>query len=456
MKILMVYPAFESWYLNIYKKLMNINNENVGTHHGIGYIIKYAKEKGEAVDFIDLRLISKNEFKEIVKSYDLVGYSIISMNYKNAIKYIRINKKINKDVTIVVGGVDPNADTKKYEENPLIDHIILGEGEISFLELIKSKKEGKKLEKIIVGKKIENLNSLGFIDRDSLPFDNPPSAMFKEPHFTILASRVCLYNCKFCQPVSREMFGKKIRSRSPDHVVKELVFLKEKYGLGSYYFMDDNVLQDRQWTVEFISCLKKHGINVNFSINGRANNIVKNQDLIKELREVGLTTVFIGLESGSDKILKYLNKGTTVNLNKSALKILNENNINVSSIFMFGFSAEKKEDYHLTEKFIKENDLDFYAIFSFVPFPGNYLNLEYKEKNLLFPGAENADIVFHRPRVKGVNYYYIAFMDLKLCMRLQNNFFNKIMKIISFIFNIIIISYFYIVYSIKRVWGFYS
>ena len=103
MKILMVYPS-HSWYMRIYRKIKKIPNSSLGTKHGIGYIINYAKSNDEIVDFLELESVSWKEFKRIVKNYDIVGYSIISMNYIIAMKAIKINKEENPNVTIIVGG----------------------------------------------------------------------------------------------------------------------------------------------------------------------------------------------------------------------------------------------------------------------------------------------------------------------------------------------------------------
>lgn len=100
---------------------------------------------------------------------------------------------------------------------------------------------------------------------------------------------------------------------------------------------------------------KKIKIKINFNIHGRSNNIIKNHDLIKELKILGLIEVFIGIESGSDKMLKYFKKGTSVDMNKKAVNILKNNNIKIQASFISGFPVETKEDIKLTEQFIKEN-----------------------------------------------------------------------------------------------------
>ncbi|MDR2623129.1 MAG: cobalamin-dependent protein, partial [Methanobrevibacter sp.] len=113
-------------------------------HFGIAYIIQYAKLHLEKVDYLDLSIVNWNKFGKIIEDYDLVGYSILSHDYYHAIKAISINRKANSDVTIVVGGIDPSTDSDKYMKNLDIDHVVTGEGEISFFKIIQAKKENKK------------------------------------------------------------------------------------------------------------------------------------------------------------------------------------------------------------------------------------------------------------------------------------------------------------------------
>lgn len=462
MKILMVYPS-HSWYMRIYRKIKKIPNSSLGTKHGIGYIINYAKSNDEIVDFLELESVSWKEFKRIVKNYDIVGYSIISMNYIIAMKAIKINKKENPNVTIIVGGVDPSVSTEKYENNHLIDYIIRGEGEISFLEIIKAKIEeldGNKsigmnridrFKKVIEGKKIENLDNLDFVNRDIVSHSNSPNPLLlKEPHFSILTSRACLYNCKFCAPASKKMFGKKIRTRSAENVVQELIYLKDKYGLKSVTFESDNFLQDREWLINFIDCLKKSKLKINFNIHGRSNNIIKNHDLIKELKILGLIEIFIGIESGSDKMLKYFKKGTSVDMNKKAVNILKNNNIKIQASFISGFPVETKEDIKLTEQFIKENlSNEIFGFSTFVPLPGSFFYEEYKKKGLLFEDSEYSDFNLKKPRIMGVDYYYLSWINFKLFLKYSDSCFSQLSHLIFFVYNIFLITGFYIKYYIK-------
>ncbi|MDR1820510.1 MAG: B12-binding domain-containing radical SAM protein, partial [Methanobrevibacter sp.] len=319
--------------------------------------------------------------------------------------------------------------------------------------IIQAKKENKKLEKLILGERIENLDELNFINRDIFPKERVNNLNFQLPFFSIMTSRVCLYNCKFCQPSSKTMFGTKLRVRSPEHVVKELLYLKDKYMLKSFYFIEDNVLQDREWIIKFIECCKSTNFKATFMMLGRSNNIIKNEDLIGELYEIGLREVFIGFESGSDKMLKEFNKGINVKTNEKSIQILNKYQIKVDGGFIFGFPFETKEDMKLTESFIKKNDIDYLGLSTFIPYPGTYFAKEYKEKGLLY-NPENVDVKLYKPKIKGINYYRVVWMIFKLNFKYQ---FSKktslkfiIIEFLTLLYYFSGITIFYIQYFLKR------
>jgi len=426
--------------------------------HGIAYMIKYANLHGENIDFINLETLSWDEFKNVIRDYDLVGYSILSTEYYNGIKAININKKMNKNVTIIVGGVDPSVNPNKYLKNKDISHVIVGEGEISFLKIIKSKKNienkvnNENIKKLIYGEKIENLDSLGFIDRNIFPQEHFLNPKFEERFFTIMAGRACMYNCKFCQPTSKIMFGNKLRVRSPDHVVSELNYLKDNHGLKSFHIWDDNLWQNREWLIKFIECCKITGFKATFIMPGRADNIIKNEDLIKDLYEIGLREVIIGLESGSNRMLKYFNKGTTVEMNNKSLLILNKNKIDVVGTFIFGFPGETKKDMKLTETFIKNNHIHYLELNSLVPYPGTYFADEYAKENLLFE-MKTVDVSLHKPKIRGINYYYVVWFMFKIKINYQfnhNPFFKfKVKEFLVLIYSFLTITIFYIVIFLK-------
>lgn len=446
MKSAIVYPNFG---LDFMRKR---GPEGAWINHGIALIISYCNQMNEKVDLIDLRRISTwEEFEEMIGSYDLVGYSILTPDVKNSIKAIEINKKANKNVVISVGGVDPSVSCDKYINNPLIDQVVLGEGEIAFYNLIKAVKNNESIEKVVVGDKIENLDSIDFINRDL--WENEPvyqETNLEAPFMTVLSSRACIYNCTFCQPATKKIFGKKERNRTPENFVSELKVLEDKYGMKSFYILDDNALQNRTWLEGFIEEYEKKGIKARFMVSGRSDNIYKNRDLFPKLKKIGLSYVGVGFESGSDKILKYLKKGTTVALNEKAAKVLNNNKIGIIAFMMFGFPIETREDINSSLDFIKKIKPAISGPSTYTPYPGTVLHEKYNEKGLLYSHSSSSLSFPHIPKIKGVNYLYISWIIFRIGYFSSKNASEKLRRIVYYLYASLNIIYLTLKLSLKR------
>ncbi|MDP1552876.1 MAG: radical SAM protein [Methanobacteriaceae archaeon] len=425
-KTALVYPSYVSF---TGKKSL----EGTWIHHGISSIISYANKMEHNVDLIDLRQFSSwSDFEMLIAQYELVGYSILSQDLETALKCIKLNKNANPDVKIVVGGVHVTVNHEEFVKNDNIDFIIIGEGEIAFSNLINSLSSSKVLNKIIKGHKIE-LEKIPFIKRELWSNEMPSEFIgLEEPFFTLIASRACIYNCSFCQPCTKKMFGKKERIRSPENLVDEIVYLKENHDLKSFFILDDNAFQNRRWIKNFLEFYEKTNINAQFVMSGRSDNIYKNRDLLPKLSDLGLKYVLVGFESGSQKVLKYLRKGTTVEINEKAAKELHENGIGVYANIMFGFPIETKEDIKLTENMVKKIKPDLFSPTTFTPYPGNYLTDEYVEKGLLFPKLGNLTRYPDRPKIRGVDYLYINWTILKIQLFLSKNYAEMFKKIIYY------------------------
>ncbi|MDR0911121.1 MAG: B12-binding domain-containing radical SAM protein [Methanobrevibacter sp.] len=428
MKIAIVYPNIN---LSIIRKR---GTEGAWIQHGIASIISYADELGEKIDLIDLRRVSKwKDFENLVKDYDLVGYSVTTLDYENAIQAIKIQKNINKNSIAIVGGIDPSIDSKKYVDNPLIDSVIVGEGEIAFYDIIKKVKNNMKLEECIIGEKINDLDSIKFIDR-SLWKKEPPyfHSGLKEPFFTLIASRSCMYNCRFCQPSTKKIFGKKERFRSPENFVSEIAMLHKKYGLKSFYILDDNAFGNRDWLKGFVEHYTSQNIDAEFMVSARADNIYKNRDLLPKLKKLGLKWVNVGFESGSDKILRFIKKGATVELNYRAAKILHDNNINILAFLLFGFPEETKKDINSSFDFIRDIKPELTDPTTYSPFPGTDLYKEYKERDLIYPGATSSIAAPQSIKIKNVDYLYINWIIFRIGFFTSRSLVEKFKKIIYF------------------------
>jgi len=206
---------------------------------------------------------------------------------------------------------------------------------------------------------------------------------------------------------------------------------------------DDNVFQNRQWVEKFIELYKENNIDANFIMAGRSDNLIKNEDLLPELKKIGLVLVLIGFESGSDKILKYLRKGTTVEMNEKAASILHDLGIAFQANIMVGVVGETKEDLKLTLEFVKRIKPEICSPSIFAPYPSTYLYDEYKEKGLLYNNAEFRDGATSVPKIKGINYSYLNYMRFKISMSVLNTTTPKIKRVIYHSYAFLEIALFY-------------
>ncbi|PIQ94361.1 MAG: hypothetical protein COS27_08425 [Nitrospirae bacterium CG02_land_8_20_14_3_00_41_53] len=269
MKVTLVYPGITICGFNSYGRDM----DSSWISHGLCSISASAKKAGFDVKLIDLRTLKNwEEFENRIKSEkpDIVGITMMSVDYNPAMKCFEIIKKINPGIVTVVGGPHPSICPNEVKDSKNIDHVITGEGEISFVELLNKISGGLKPEKIIVGKP-PDINALPFVDRELFSDMEYPIATFlNRPFVTLIAGRGCRYNCNFCQPAERLIFGRKVRRRSVDNVIAELKILRDKYNFKSLLIHDDCLTEDKEWVFDFCDEYKKNKLDQPFVCQSRA------------------------------------------------------------------------------------------------------------------------------------------------------------------------------------------
>ena len=414
MRIGLVYCPFGEGNFNTFGK----THWTSQIHPGLCSISAYAKSRGyQDIELIDIRkLRSWEHFRAEIsrRNLDVAGITMMSCDFNRAMKAADIIKEVNSNIVIVAGGVHPTVATDEVAHNQNIDHIITGEGEISFVNLLDAIRDNNRPERIIMGIK-PDLNALPFEDRELFDYKVTTSfvsnfpGLFKPPSVTMIASRGCPYNCTFCAPHARIMFGKKVRYRSADNVIEELKILREKYHFRSLFFGDYSVTLNKEWLLEFYEQYKKNGFEANISANSRVDAICRNEEVIKDLSEIGLRMLHIGYESGSQRILDFIKKGTTVEQAIEATAICKKYGIMVRGLFMLGIPTETKEDVQQTIDLIKKIKPHVYSFSYFTPVPGSHLYDYCRERNLSLIKShdELADYGPSKPKIKGIDYQYL-------------------------------------------------
>ncbi len=307
----------------------------------------------------------------------LLGLSCSTVKFDSTLRIAEIAKKINPDLPVVMGGVHPTVMPEQALKPGLIDFVIRGEGETTFTELVDAisgqgdfgKIDGLsyiKDGKIIHNKKrdyIINLDSLPQLDRSLLA---DVSQYDSEDMGLMMGSRGCPFECTYC--ASNNMWSRRVRYRSADNILAEMQAVHKKYGTTQFSFEDDSFTSNKKLITEF--CEKKiaAGFNVKWSAITRINLLT--DELISIMKKAGLNHIRVGIESGSDKILKDTKKGMSVESYRSGAQLIRKHKIYWSAYFMLGLPSETREDILATIDLMKEIQPDYCTVSIFTPYPG--------------------------------------------------------------------------------------
>ena len=356
-------------------------------NHGLAQLAACAKAEGFDVDLIDLRgLKGWDEFRAEVKQRrpDVTGLTMMSVDYNPVMRAIDVIKDVDPSIVTVVGGPHPTLVLEEVGANPKIDYIVTHEAEITFPNLLSAIERGEPPEeRVLVGER-PDLDAIPFVERDlfldewrkcGYDLDSPEVPFVPElplPFLTIIAGRGCVYNCNFCQPAERIIFGR-FRQRSVPNVIEELKLLQEKYHFASFMFHDDCLTNDRGWVTEFCEVYEREGFTQPFFCQSRADIIVRHEELVELMADAGCRGYFIGFESGNDRVLRFLRKGTTREVNLKAAKVCRKYGISIWANYMLGLPTETKEEMVDTISMLKEIDPDYYSPAFYTPHPGSDL-----------------------------------------------------------------------------------
>lgn len=380
---------------------------------------------------------------------DLIGISVLTTGHQIASKYTKILKDRLRGTLLCWGGVHPTSipfDILASEK--AVDFVVVGEGEETILEVcntLASSTGSRGLsdikgvifrdngEIIDNGKRefVEDLDNLPIPDRGLLRtpryswYMSPPGIIrgqFLEGITTIYTSRGCPYNCIFC--CSHETAGRKLRQRSVENVLEEIRYLWKDYRIKGLYFNDDTFGLDKDWTDEFCAALRQEKYKLVWGCQTRAHLVDKK--FLAALKSAGCVQVDIGCESGSNKVLRNLQKGITVEQILNAFQCAKEVGIDTYATFILGSPGETLGDVKKTEKVAKmiNSRVNFLLM---VPYPGSKMFEMAKENGWLIDKelhfSENWTNKQSENPVMEINFKSKDLLRMRA--KLQNRFFWK-------------------------------
>jgi radical SAM superfamily enzyme YgiQ (UPF0313 family) len=404
LKITFVYPGIA---LIGFNSLGGNCHDTISINLGMGYISSYMKENSDhSADLIDLRnLTGWDHYESELKKgeADIVGVYCNTVNYSSSLKSAEIAKGLGK--TVIMGGPHATLEPQSLINTGFVDSVIVGEGEISFLKAVNDIEAGKTIEKIIEGEKIDDLDNIPFPDRDLYNMGKilNGAGIFPYPsrYIGIVASRGCYYNCSFCQPLERKIFGRKIRTRSVANIIKEVDHVVRQYKANFIMFECDTLTTKKEWALEL--CREMEKIGIRWGAQSRADTI--DYELAGAMRDAGCMVLFIGFESGSQRMLDFLRKGIKPEHSIKAGKICRDSKLLIFANYMLGMPTETKEDLDMTYDMIKAIKPELHSPSYFAPIPGSALYDYCASKDLI--KVDSYEGFVRNPtieKIKGIDY----------------------------------------------------
>jgi radical SAM superfamily enzyme YgiQ (UPF0313 family) len=320
----------------------------------------------------------------------------VGISYLTPLKHVvervaGLIREIDRDIKIIVGSSHPTFCPEEVMQNPDIDFVIRGEGEVPLLRLVKEFKKDSPKWETVPGihyrdrdGQVQNNPSVNLINNlDELPFPARDLVLNCDYNIyrvhSVSTARGCPYACAFC--ADRWLWGGRVRRRSVGNVIEELKLLKDTYKINSVEFVDGTFTYDRKYLQTFCNAIINHKLNIEWRCTARYDNL--NEELLQLMRQANCSGLYLDLESGSDRILKSIDKKTTVDQIIKVSKMVYSYGIPSATAVLLGFPDESKEDMEETLKLMKRVKTDIFDVNSYVPLPGTslYDSMSKEDKN---------------------------------------------------------------------------
>jgi len=349
---------------------------------GLGYIASKLRQDGLNVETIDMAIqdLSLGELKQKLQRTEprIVGIASETLTSKNALKIAGLVKEANEKNWTILGGPHVTFKDEETLRNPNVDVVVRREGELTMSALAQrinsEKADLEDIDGIIYkknGRIVRNPDRPLIEDLDILPMPARelfPLHLYKYPG-TLITSRGCPSKCIFCS--ANAMCEGRYRIRSPSNVVAEITDLINRFGFAKFFIADDTFTVFGERTEKICRSLQK--LEIIWFCESRANTV--NRQLLDAMARAGCKVIQYGIESGSEKILKSIRKGITLEQAARAVKWSVEAGIIPVCSFMVPHPEDTVETIEETKKFMEKLKAmgALVVVSSTTPFPGTYL-----------------------------------------------------------------------------------
>lgn len=396
MKILFINPPYEN-----FSGIKDSAGRSIPLN--LAYLASYTRKHVDcSLSVLDAEAFGLS-FAEIRKELKRRGPDIICITcptpaFNHVVKIAKIAKGLDPAVSVVVGGSHPTTFPDGTVDIPEIDFAVRGEGEATFVELVKAIGSGKDSfdhiaglaykygKKVVITKErelIADLDTIPFPARDLFNLDIYYSATTKKvskyKSTSIMTSRGCPFNCIHC--ISKLVWKRTVRYRSVGNLVDEIEECVKRYGIQEFNFYDDTFTINKKRVIDVCREIRRRRLKIAWICFARVNTI--DLEMVREMKKAGCKKISFGIESGSQRILDIMRKNATLEMARKAVRVVNEVGMEVHASFMLGNVGETRKTLRQTIDFAKSLDLDHATFFITAPFPGTDLYDIAKEKGFI-------------------------------------------------------------------------
>ncbi len=377
-------------------RVLLVKPSNLGDHIqpslGLGYLATAIREYHDVmiVDCLKEKHAAP-QLLPVLEDFqpDVVGMQCYSFDVPTLKPFLQACKDYSRDVRTIIGGPHPTAlpaETLQYF-GEVLDFVFAGEGELGFPRFLQQLEHGEKarweevpglvwrdagLETVRVNQRAESkdLDVLGLpawdLMQPELYPENQHGMFYRQfPIAPIMATRGCPYLCTFCSSAAT-----KLRRRSPDHFINEVELLYHEFGIREFHVVDDNFTLDMRYAKALLRSLIDLDLDVSWCTPNGVRLDRLDEECLDLMKQAGFYSVSVGIESGSDRILQRMKKGTTTEKIRRGIEMVNRSGIDVVGFFILGFPGETIDEIKQTLRFSRELGLKRATFFTYLPLPG--------------------------------------------------------------------------------------
>ncbi|TQV89505.1 B12-binding domain-containing radical SAM protein [Aliikangiella coralliicola] len=394
---------------------------------GLLYLSSYLKHHQISVEIFDSTFKSRSELIALFQANPggIVGIYTNLMTRPSVVKIIQAAKKYNW--TVITGGPE----SANYIENYLLngaDFVVLGEGEQTTKELVQALKDNNELGNIAglaffdkQGKLIRtaarnmprNISEYPWPDREAIDIQKYLDVWQEfhgESSVSMITARGCPYQCKWC---SHAVFGFSHRRREPAECADELEHIVNRYNPTKVWYADDVFTINHRWLFRYAEELKKRKLKVPFETISRADRMM-DEKVVDTLKELGCYRVWIGAESGSQRLLDHMKRKVTIEQVYQATKSAQRRGIEVGMFLMWGYADENIDDIDETVRQVAKINPDIYLTTVAYPIKGTEYFAENQEKiSIQVKWEDGSDRDYQISGRRSARYYRYANRYLK-------------------------------------------